>query len=283
MARYSGEHGRVLPINPAGQGDHYNMRRAIGLISLGIASLLVVPGTAAAGGGASIASAPVVAYGQQEFGNTATDGGTNPGSLNLEQQCSHTGNNGWWNLPVVAGDAVTIDWEAPAESYAMAFPVGTTDFNVLGEQAVEHATVSSNGKDAMWFRATVSGTMPLVIGAGGCFTTITGPYSFTASVKHEVRLSIPHRRVLPLRGTVAVHVSTPEGQPISDSGLQVLVQIQSHGHWRGIGSASAAAGVANVPCTVPAGLSGSHANLRAIARGNEYEPAASASVRVRVA
>jgi len=259
------------------------MRRAIGLISLGIASLLVVPGTAAAGGGASIAAAPAVAYGQQEFGNTATDGGTNPGSLSLEQQCSQTGDNGWWNLPVVAGDAVTIDWEAPAESYAMVFPVGTTDFNVLGEQAVTHEMVSGNGKAALWFRATVSGTMPLVIGAGGCTSTITGPYSFTASVKHEVRLSIPHRRVLPLRGTVAVHISTPEGQPVSDSALQVLVQIQSHGHWRSVGSATAAGGVANVPCTVPADLRGSHASLRAIARGNAYEPATSATVRVRVA
>src|ERR1700722_7676607 len=125
------------------------MRRAICLISLGIASLLVVPGTAAASGN-SIASAPVVAYGQQAFGNTETDGGNNPGSLSLEGVCSTAGNNGWWNLPVVAGDGVTVDWEAPAESYAMVFPVGTTDYNVLGEQAVEHATVSSNGKDAMW-------------------------------------------------------------------------------------------------------------------------------------
>ncbi len=212
------------------------MRRAICLIGLGIASLLAVPGTAAAGGGASIAAAPAVTYGQPEFGNTATDGGTNPGSLSLEQQCSHTGNNGWWNLPVVAGDGVTIDWEALAESYAMVFPVGTTDFNLVGSQAVAHEMVSGNGKAALWFRATVSGTMPLVIGAGGCFTSTTGPYSFTAYVKHTVRLFIPHRRVLPLRGTVAVHVSTPEGQPISDPGLQVLMQIQSHGHWRSIGS-----------------------------------------------
>jgi hypothetical protein len=259
------------------------MRRAIGLISLGIASLMVVPGTAAASGGASIAAAPAVAYGQPEFGNTATDGGTNPGSLSLEQQCSQTGDNGWWNLPVAAGDAVTIDWEAPAESYAMVFPVGTTDFNLVGSQAVTHEMVSGNGKAALWFRATVGGTMPLVIGAGGCFTATTGPYSFTAYVKHKVHLFVPHRRVLPLRGAVAVHVSTPEGHPISDPGLQVLVQIQGHGHWRGIGSATAAGGVANVPCTLPAGFRGSHTLLRAIARGNEYEPASSATVRVQVA
>lgn len=260
------------------------MRRAICLISLGIAGLSVMPGTAAASGGASIASAPAVAYGQQEFGNTATDGGTNPGSLLLEAQCSEVGTNGWWNLPVAAGDEVTVDWEAFAGSYAMVFPVGTTDFNVVGTHAVIQSNVSSNGKAEMGFRAPISGTMPLVIGADGeCFIDYPGPYSFTAYVKHTLRLSIPRRRVLPLRGTVAVHVSTPEGQPISDSGLQVLVQIQSHGHWRGIGSTSAAGGVANVPYTVPAGLRGSHASLRAIARGNEYEPASSAAVRVRVA
>ena len=258
------------------------MRRAI-CLSLGVASLLVVPGTAAAAGGASIASAPAVTYGQPEFGNTATDGGTNPGSLSLEQVCSTTGANGWWNLEVVAGDGVTVDWEAPAESYAMVFPAGTTDFNVAGTQAVTHEMVSSNGKAALWFRATVSGTMPLVIGAGGCSTTTTGPYSFTAYVKHSLRLSIPRRRVLPLHGTVAVHVSTPEGQQISDSALHVLVQAQSDGHWQTIGSASAAGGVASAPCTVPAGLRGSHTLLRAIARGNAYEPASSATVRVRVA
>jgi hypothetical protein len=260
------------------------MRRTICLIGLGIASLLVVPGTATAGGGASIASAPAVIYGQPEFGNTATDGGTNPGSLEVNGQCSEVGTNGWWNLSVAAGDEVNIDWEAPAGSYAMVFPVGTTDFNVVGTYAVAKSNVSSNGKAEMGFRAPVSGTMPLVIGADGeCFTDYPGPYSFTASVKHEVRLSIPHRRVLPLRGTVAVRVSTPEGQPISNSGLQVLVQIQSHGRWRGIGSATAAGGVANVPCMVPAGLGGSHASLRALARGNEYEPASSAAIHVRVA
>ena len=135
----------------------------------------------------------------------------------------------------------------------------------------------------MWFRATVSGTMPLVIGAGGCFTATTGPYSFTAYVKHTVRLSIPHRRVLSLRGTVAVSVRNAEGHPISDSGLHVFVQIQNHGHWHVIGSASAVGGVANVPCRVLAGLRGSHTLLRAIARGNEYELADSTTVRVRVA
>jgi hypothetical protein len=265
------------------------MRRAVCLISLGIASLLVMPGTAAASGGASIASAPVVAYGQQEFGNTATDGGTNPGSLSLEQVCSNTGTNGWWNLPVTAGDAVTVNWEAPSESYAMAFPVGTTDFNLVGAEAVTHEIVSSNGKAALWFRATVSGTMPFVIGANACPSptrgpgALSGPYSFTAYVKHEVRLSVPHRRVLAPHGTLAVSVHSSEGRPISDPDLQVLVQIQSQGHWRGIGSATANGDVANVPYAVPAGLRGSHAGLRAIARGNEYEPASSATVRVRVA
>lgn len=272
----------------AGLRSH-RQRLACALLSgaLLLGCLLCTPAWAA--GGNSIASAPVVAYGQQEFGNTATDGGTNPGSLSLEQVCSNTGTNGWWNLPVTAGDAVTVDWEAPSESYAMVFPVGTTDFNLVGSQAVEHEIVASNGKAAMWFRATVSGTMPFVIGANACpsptggWGNLTGPYSFTAYVKHEVRLSILRRRVLPEHGTLAVSVRSTEGHPVSDPGLQVLVQIQSHGHWRGIGSATADSGVANVPYTVPARLRGSHAGLRAIARGNEYEPATSAAVRVRVA
>ncbi len=256
------------------------MRRAICLISLGIASLLVVPGTAAASGGASIASAPAVTYGQPEFGNLAY-GGVKPEDCGVEAYRS------WWTLPVTVGDSVQVDWEVQSsEVMVNLFAPGTTDFNFPTTNPLVQSTVNNNLKAELTYQATVSGILPLEFFANfyGCGTTAApGPYSFTAYVKHEVRLFIPHRRVLPLHGTVAVHVSTPEGQPISDPGLQVLVQIQSHGHWRVIGSAAAAGGVDNVPCTVPTGLRGSHTLLRAIARGNAYEPATSTTVRVRVA
>ena len=254
------------------------MRRAICLISLGIASLLVVPGTAAAEGGASIASAPVVTYGQQEFGNLA--GGAHV-TATCDLVCCESYYHQFWSLSVLAGDNLTFDWESQApETELKLLPIGTTDYTLEQTKPVAEQTLSGNGKNELQYKVSQTGTMPLDFKS--CEVT-PGPYDFTVYVKHTLRLFIPRRGVLPLRGTVAVSVRNPEGHPISDPGLQVLVQIQSHGHWRNIGSTSAGGGVASVPYTVPAGLRGSHASLRAIARGNEYEPASSATVRVRLA
>jgi hypothetical protein len=62
-------------------------------------------GSASATARANIASAPTVAYGVQEFGNTATD------STPLQGLCPDIETDTWWLLPVLAGDAVTINFE----------------------------------------------------------------------------------------------------------------------------------------------------------------------------
>src|SRR5947209_1386053 len=67
------------------------------------------------GGGSNIASAPTVTSGQQTFGNT-TDG--------CLGNCSPAD---YWKLALIAGDRVTVDWEAqggnPGSPYAEYFNV----------------------------------------------------------------------------------------------------------------------------------------------------------------
>ena len=82
------------------------IRRSLLLTALCLFGALLLPSSAMAEGGTSIATAPVVTWGEQEFGNTA--------------QGTHLfvphGFDQFWGLNVVAGDKLTIDWEGAAGS-----------------------------------------------------------------------------------------------------------------------------------------------------------------------
>jgi hypothetical protein len=81
------------------------MRGIRGISILGaVAGTLVLVVPAFAAGGATIASAPTVAYGQQEFGNTATD------STVAQDLCHGSDQTSWWLASVTAGDRLTIDF-----------------------------------------------------------------------------------------------------------------------------------------------------------------------------
>lgn len=83
-------------------------------------------------GGTSIAAAPAVTYGQQEFGNLSSQ---------VEEYCKHY--RSWWTLPVTAGDLVQIDWEAQgAEVDLNLFEAGTTDFNFPQTSTVAFSSVT---------------------------------------------------------------------------------------------------------------------------------------------
>lgn len=234
--------------------------------------------SAQAAGGASIASAPVVVYGQQEFGNSATDGGVNPA-----RECAHQPKNGWWTLTVTTGDEVTIDWEALPSQYLEVFPPGTTDFTVANTPSLASSLISSNGRAQLSFTARVGGIMPLVIGTEACDDPgDPGPYSFTAYVAHAVRLSLPRVGHLRPGSSVPVGVHTPDGAPITDPALTVTVQLLNHGHWQSLGTASPSNGVATIALQLPHSLHRHLAALRAIAQGPDYQHVSSASERVGV-
>jgi hypothetical protein len=101
----------------------------------------VYPGEVATGGG-SIASAPTVAYGQLEFGNTATD---LPANEFANGYCYS-----WWLVPAITGDKITIDWTSEPDAngayltalWAYLYPVGTTDFNFPNTNPVAEKDVN---------------------------------------------------------------------------------------------------------------------------------------------
>lgn len=226
---------------------------------------------ARAEGGTSIASAPSVAYGQQEFGSLPSIG----------KDCEYS--SSWWTVPVLAGDRLSIDWEAQDGQVRMKlFPPGTTDFN-FSQASQEDSELNENDKAELAYTASQAGSMPLQFDTYLCSTQpAPGPYSFTAYVVHALRLFLPRRGRLPLGGSLAVGVHTPVGEPITEPNLQVTLEVKVRGHWYTIGRATPINGTATVPFRLSVRLRHQHVSLRAVAHGSAYQAAGSASVRVKV-
>jgi hypothetical protein len=175
--------------------------------------------SALAAGGSSIASAPVVSYGQQEYGSIGDS---------QEQTRDHcdTGDypagTSWWNLLVRAGDRVTIDFESnpSVDAGLTVFSVGTTDFQVgtVGESV--YAIPDQNGKGQTTFNAPKSGGMPL--GFFGC--EATGPYDLTAYVRHGLFLYLKASGYASHQTKFYLALHTPDGKPVGSKSLVGDVQ-----------------------------------------------------------
>jgi hypothetical protein len=249
----------------------------IGMLALGA-------GMASADGGQSIAGASAVTVGQQDFGNTATGAAT----YNSSAHCSGGGYvyDSWWALPVTAGDHVTIDWASqPYGAFIYVYPVGTNDYNVGQATNVignNDLNTGPNGKNTVSLMADRDGLMPLDFEDGYyCGAPAAGPYNFTAYVQHAVSVSIPEGSDFSFSGTIAVGVHNPDGVAISDPGLSVQLQIQASGQpWTTVGSATANAGSAAIPYTIPVSLAGQKINVRAAASGPAYVSETSAAQAV---
>ena len=254
------------------------MRRAVLAALIG---LVFAAAAAVADGGATIAAAPAVVYGQQQFGNS-TNGGADASGFS----CEH---DSWWSLPTIAGDHVTVDWEGGRSVSRVAlFPVGATDYNarISGLSGNQLTLVSPNGtgRGELTFTAPKTGSMPLAFQVGTCVGDggEPGPYDFVASVKHADRLFVAVGALR--RGAVVnVQVRDPDGRPITSPALRVSLQVQRPGsHWRSVGHASAAGGLAKIPVSLPRSYKGLTVSLRAHASGGGYLTATSQSRRVRV-
>lgn len=176
--------------------------------------LLVLPqAQASASGGASIASAPLVVYGQQEFGNTASDGGNaSPNGVSLD--CDNGPNyESLWNLPVVAGDKVTIDYEG-AIGGLLIFETGTTDYSV-GSARYRESYPGENRKGEFVFSAPRTGIMPINFFLG-CASYGPGPYDFTAADRHKLILSLAPRAYIIPTNTLTAQVHLADGSPAPD-------------------------------------------------------------------
>ena len=189
---------------------------------------------ALASGGASIAAAPTVAFGQQEFGNTATD------------DAAAGGCDSWWLVPTIAGDHLTVDWESmPAANgnqpayYANLYPVGTDDFDVTQTAPVASGTLSSNNHQQLTYVAPRTGTMPLDF-TNNCGNNGTGPYDFFVYVSHQLILNFSakaNRARTRLTFRVAIH--NPDGGVVTSRNLRATYEQRVRRSWVRLASVSA--------------------------------------------
>ncbi|MDQ6804653.1 MAG: hypothetical protein M3065_06735 [Actinomycetota bacterium] len=191
---------------------------------------------ASASAGSSVATAPAVSLGIQEFGNTATD---NPGdgfcSFGSGGDPSANGRS-FWLLSATTGDRFTVDFESttpPALTQlwegapgVRVYPVGTTDFNIDAANIVAESHTQDNGKGQLVFTAPRTGIMPLRF--SNCSDNdASGAYDFVASVLHRailgVKTATDARRH---RTKVAVSLHTPDGDLINPGGFTLLCATQ---------------------------------------------------------
>ena len=244
------------------------------LVPLLVVISCVASATAFAAGGKDINSAPLVQFGVQQFGNTASDGGQP-----YNEYCDNTVNS-WWNMDVAAGDRISIDWDAPLYHSLYVFPVGTTDFTVQDTESAAYDENGSNGKSHLVLTAGKSGTMPVVFHAP-CYDDDAGPYSFTAYVQHALAISVAPMDRLRRNGTVTVGVRDPEGNPIN-SGVSAAIEVRHEGAWSTVGAAPVQSGNAIVTVSIPRSFVGQRKRLRAFAGGPGYLTERSATQKVEI-
>jgi hypothetical protein len=257
--------------------------RRLGLSVAVLAILLTGASAALADGGTSIASAPRVTNGQQEFGNTAN--GAVAGDCSWFTTVA-TDYASFWLLPVAAGDNLTIDWEGSGVVWAGLWPVGTNDFNVNDATTAEQDTLGSNGAQEDTLTATQDGVMPLEFDNCGGFRGVSpGPYDFTVHVHHGVVFSVPALTTLPLTGSLSVGVRNPDGVTITDPSLSVALQVQGgDGNWTTVGSAPAISGVANIKYSIANSLAGQQVSVQSATNGDaSYSSQASSPQTVTLA
>lgn len=250
------------------------MKRKMTAVLGVVAATAMMPALQAfADGGHTIAAAPVVHFGTQQFGNMAS------GLTDNDDDCRE-----YWTVPTTAGDKITINWESSASyrPYLSVYPVGTNDYNVDQTDAAETYGLNDNGKAQSVFQAAKNGQMPLMFfNYSECSAAAQGPFDFIAYVKHAVVGTLPALQRLRMHGTVNVGAHTPDGQSIA-SGLKATLQVRrGQTGWVSVGSAPVLNSVAKVGYKVPASYKGSKVKVRAVLTGKAYQRTATGAQRVR--
>jgi hypothetical protein len=260
-------------------------RRTLLVIGLTVALFAAITASPAlAEGGKTIAGAPIIAFGQQEFGNL-NSGASEPAG------CGTTRHLEWWLLPVVAGDEVQIDWEISSYESAdqlgaiLVYPIGTNDFNVGNQNPIVTSSPNSQGKNELDVTSSETGNLVLVVDSdyGSCNQDAPFAYDFTASVSHRVVLGLPQLRRIRSGGLIQVGVHTPDGSPVSGPQPTVKLSILVRGRWRAAGSAAVSDGLAAITASPPAAAIGTSTKLRALSTGGGgYLAATSRTETVRI-
>lgn len=188
---------------------------------------------AAALGSGTIAGAPTVGFGQQEFGNTATDSqATCP---QLQEQDS------WWLLPATTGDRITIDYEGSGAREERLFPPDTNDFNYPSrDESPFQETASGGGRDEAVITIPHSGVWPLEFDSrGDCGSPNGGPYDFTAHVAHKVVLGVSYRTQRQHKTVFSIALHNPDGVKLTTPTLHCQLQRLSGGRFRTVRTSEA--------------------------------------------
>ena len=241
--------------------------------------LALLPGTALATGGKSIAAAPPVVYGQQEFGNTATDqyleDGCFLGFANLYRS--------YWSLSVTAGDLLTINWEGTPGTELEVMPVGTTDYTLFQTDPVVDQSLSSNGKNQAQYAAPVAGSMPLYFQVCASDSEeVPGPYDFTVTAQHALVVGLTPRLHIRTNSVLYGTATLASGLPAPDGLVFTLTATWPAGS--ASYSATSVGGGLAVPLALPESAEGEAVTF-AVTRAADvqYQAAKSAELSIKVA
>lgn len=169
-------------------------RRISHALTAALAVALALPVAAQASGGASIAEAPSLTYGQLEGG----------GGLAQE----------FWRLPLYTGDQVTFTVDVAEREYRdfELYAPATTDYSLSNAQSVSRK-VLEGGKREFKLTSPFTGLGVLEVLPGSHYEA--DPYTFTATVSHATTLAVTAPRLARKGSTVTVHatVQSPAGVP----------------------------------------------------------------------
>ncbi len=202
---------------------------------------MLTPTPAVAAGGANIASAPIIPFGQQVFGTTVTG----------EYDC---GPGEFWNLSLQPGDEAVIDWETAQEKYAhelVIYPPGTTDFSINNAESLNRYYLGENNKQEAIFTTGSGGVFPIVFAADGCDEDHDGgPYDFTVVARHAILVNLKQVANLSTTSTLSASANLATGGPIPDGLAFTLTATWSRGGTASY-TASSSGGNISFPLALP--------------------------------
>lgn len=251
--------------------------RRLAALSLAATAVVILPLAAFAAGSPSIANAPLVQPGVQQFGDNSTCCYMNDG-FGFHRE--------FWALRLVSGDRVTINWTFPQTGDSNVTPrfftPAVTDFNFAGSDSAEAESAGAvNGKGSARLVAGASGRWTLAFVTSAIADDPTA-YDFTYYVKHVARLHLAPLASISRTGRVSLSVRAPDGAAISNTALKVRLEGFWGRGWRLLATSTPKAGKASFRLRLAPALRGTTIKLRARAAGGSYLAATSQTRSVRV-
>jgi hypothetical protein len=267
------------------------MTRRLGLLACALVGALAVAGGASASGGTTIANAPGLTAGAQQTGDTRVDT-TTPGDNGIGYSSGCWRDLEWWQLPLTAGDQVTITGGGVDPGYGLlisVFPPGTNDRTVSVAVAVKSGFPLSA---PMKFGAPSTGTYAVAAGPN-CYNGVDGPFRFSVAITHDAVtetafVRLPKSEQVKMSGPIVATVVTPAGSLITDPDLS----LQLTGTWKDtpasapsahvLGTATPASGRVQFAVRFPAAARGQTVRLQVTGKGKNYNPVTSRVLTAKI-